>query len=91
MQSRRLFVSGVGYLGVVLTAASVGDVVAVVKGGRTPFVLRLCGGDEGARDSGGDGGIEGKYRTAGKCYLHGLMDSEALGREDFGWEEVWWY
>jgi hypothetical protein len=59
MQDRRLFVSGAGYLGVVPAAARVGDVVAVVNGGRTPFVLRLCGGDEGAGDGGGDGGVGG--------------------------------
>ncbi|GJN74097.1 HET domain-containingprotein [Purpureocillium lilacinum] len=49
-----------------------GDVVAVLYGGRTPFVLRKM--------EGGDG--EGGWSLVGECYVHGIMNGEALRDAD---------
>lgn len=44
-----------------------GDVVAILNGGRTPFLLRRRGEDDA------DG-----WTLVGECYVHGLMNGEAL-------------
>ena len=49
-----------------------GDAVVVLYGGRTPFVMRE---------------VEGGWVLLGECYVHGLMDGEAL-RENGVEEEV---
>lgn len=40
-----------------------GDYIAVLAGGRFPFVLRSTGDH---------------YRLIGPCYVHGIMDGEAF-------------
>ena len=47
-----------------------GDAVVVLHGGRTPFVLRR-------RRDGGDG-----WTLVGECYVHGIMNGEALQMPD---------
>jgi hypothetical protein len=42
----------------------VGDVVAVLFGARVPFVLRQQ--------------QDGRYRLIGDCYVHRMMDGEAI-------------
>ncbi|KAF7543398.1 hypothetical protein G7046_g10008 [Stylonectria norvegica] len=49
-----------------------GDVVAVLYGGRTPFVLRE---------------VDGGWVLLGECYVHGLMEGEAL-KDEGAVEEV---
>ncbi|KAH7320889.1 heterokaryon incompatibility protein-domain-containing protein [Stachybotrys elegans] len=46
-----------------------GDVIAVLFGGKTPFVLRKV--EE-----------SGAWILLGECYVHGMMNGEALARED---------
>ncbi|KAL2694258.1 hypothetical protein Neosp_000833 [[Neocosmospora] mangrovei] len=46
-----------------------GDFVCVFYGGQTPFVLRR------------DENCPGKYRFVGDCYIHGIMEGEALSME----------
>lgn len=61
-----------GYLGLGHMTLEVGDIVCVLLGGNLPFILRMQENDE--------------YRLAGKSYVHGLMDSEAMqgtGEKDF--------
>ncbi|KAL2256443.1 hypothetical protein VTK26DRAFT_1651 [Humicola hyalothermophila] len=61
-----------------------GDVVVVFEGGRWPFVLReVEGGEEGKGVGDAAKGGEGKrrYRIVGDCYLHGIMDGEAMEDE----------
>lgn len=53
-----------------------GDKVFVLRGSEVPFILRPCGlGREG-------------FFVVGDCYVHGIMDGEALGRP---WETVCLY
>lgn len=57
------FCTGEGWIGIGTRAMEAGDVVAVLFGGRVPFILR--------KQSSG-------YRVVGACYVHGLMDGEAV-------------
>ncbi|KFH40656.1 Heterokaryon incompatibility protein 6, OR allele-like protein [Hapsidospora chrysogenum ATCC 11550] len=57
-----------GLIGTVPRSAKPGDLVCILYGGETPFVLRRDEREEGTL-----------YRFVGDCYVHGLMDGEALG------------
>lgn len=57
-----------GYVGVVPTRSQVGDVVAVMKGGCVPFVVRKSD----------RAGVNGRWRLVGECYVHGVMRGEGL-------------
>ncbi|KAM0253630.1 hypothetical protein ACHAQJ_007205 [Trichoderma viride] len=61
---RRLARTEKGYLAVVPSQTIVGDHVALYKGGKMPFVVRL------ARE-------HGKRELVGPCYVHGIMYGEA--------------
>jgi hypothetical protein len=52
-----------GLLGVVPDTTRAGDLVVVFFGGRVPFILRQHGGH---------------YVLLGECYIHGMMDGEAI-------------
>ena len=52
-----------GYLAAVPLTTKVGDCIAVLAGGRVPFVLRPTGDH---------------YRLVGPCYVHGIMEGEAF-------------
>ena len=54
------------YLDWVPRGADVGDLICVLEGGEAPFVMRLR--------------ADGRYEVFGDCYIHGLMDSEAMKR-----------
>ncbi|RYP13310.1 hypothetical protein DL765_006933 [Monosporascus sp. GIB2] len=74
---RRLCVTKKGFLGCVSAGGEVGDRVVVVKGARTPFLVR----EKVGRNMKEDGG---RWGWVGACYLHGSMDGEAVeGKE---WE-----
>ena len=78
MLERRLFVTKKGYIGAAPLSSQVGDVVYVLAGGHVPFVLRKKpGGQKSA-----------PLRLVGECYVHGLMQGEALRWKDFFWEDV---
>ena len=65
---RRLFRTKQGYLGIASMHFDVGDHVCVLDGGRVPFVLF-------PRD-------DGYWSLVSECYVHGIMDGEALKDED---------
>lgn len=60
---RSLFITSTGYIAT--GRVEEGDEVWVLLGGDVPFVLRPISGS-----------IE--YRLVGDCYLHGVMDGEAV-------------
>ena len=68
ISERKLCVTRKGYVGLVPDDATEGDVICVVVGGDVPFVLRRCDDDV--------------YRLLGDCYVHGIMEGEALEAED---------
>lgn len=67
---RKMFRTKEGYIGTAPVTIQDGDLICVLKGGQTPYALR----EE----------KEG-YRFIGACYVHGVMDGEAMG---MGLEEV---
>lgn len=48
--------------------SKVGDRICIFKGGSVPFVVRE--------------NVSGYYQLVGECYIHGIMDGEAMERED---------
>lgn len=65
---RRLLVTKRGFMGLAPWNAVVGDVVAVLHGGKTPFLLRPCS-------------APGTYSLVGECFVYGIMSGEALAWE----------
>lgn len=61
---RRFAVTEGGYYLLGADVMQQGDVVVVLYGGRTPFMLRPRG--------------DGRWMLLGECYMHGIMDGEAL-------------
>jgi hypothetical protein len=62
----RFVVTKNGYIGVVPNMTKVGDVIAILKGGSVPFVLKRSEKRDGA------------FRLVGECYVHCLMNGEGL-------------
>ena len=62
----RFVITKKGFVGVVPNMARIGDVVAIFKGGRVPFILQ-----ESAIRS-------GAFRLVGGCYVHCMMNGEGL-------------
>jgi hypothetical protein len=63
-----------GRLALAPKRAEIGDVVCVLPGAQTAHVIRR-------QDN-------GRYRLVGDCYVHGLMDGEAMEMEDIPLENV---
>ena len=65
---RLLFTSDNGYIGLAPPSSRPGDLVCLLLGGRTPFILRPDG--------------KKHYRLIGDCYLHGQMQRNMEGTDD---------
>jgi Heterokaryon incompatibility protein (HET) len=63
-----------GYAGWIPKSSKVGDRVCVVAGGQVPFILREL--------------PDSLYQLIGECYIHGIMDGEALKGKNFAWETI---
>jgi hypothetical protein len=73
---RRSFVSTKGYIGLAPFHAEVGDLICILFGGQTPFILRNCSHAHPKLPHAFGG--EGKtYLFVGESYVHGIMDGEA--------------
>ncbi|KAF2098153.1 HET-domain-containing protein [Rhizodiscina lignyota] len=64
---RRMFLTRKGYLGLAPYTTKRGDTVALLAGGKTPYVLMSA--------------KYGKFRLRGECYIHGIMHGEAWNDE----------
>jgi len=64
-----MFLSTQGYLGLSQEGFQVGDVVCIFLGGEVPFLLRESMSPN-----------SGKFQFLSECYVHGVMDGEALGK-----------
>ena len=60
---RKLFSTFSGHIGLGDVTLEPGDLVCVFLGGTTPFIIRP---------------VDQKYKFVGECYLHGIMQGEAL-------------
>jgi len=67
---RRIFWTSQGYLGIGPASMMDHDIICVFYGGQLLYVLREAGA--------------GLYECIGECYVHGLMDGEALSEEGKG-------
>lgn len=79
--SRRLIVTSNGYVGLGPAATMVGDEVFLLRGGKTPFVLR--GGKDSTKTSTGL-----NYEIMGDCYMQELMDGDRSVAGSKGWKEI---
>jgi hypothetical protein len=66
---RRFCVSSRKYMLLAPEETGIGDLICILLGGQTPFVLREC---------------EGYFSLVGACYVHGIMDGEAMERAQGG-------
>ena len=60
---RRFFVSIAGYMGLGPPGMRPGDMLCVFLGGQVPWIIRE---------------VDGGYVLVGECYVHGLMNGEAI-------------
>jgi len=75
---RKFFMTAQGFMGLGPKEMEVGDEVAVLVGGHTPFILRR--GGEKVIDTGV--GSKQCYTLVGDTYVHGVMDGEAFADID---------
>ena len=66
---RKLMRTESGYFGLGPLCAKEGDIICVLFGGRTPYCLRQ---------------VNDRYMLLGECYVHGLMNGEAIGMMEQG-------
>ncbi|KAI3319142.1 heterokaryon incompatibility protein-domain-containing protein [Xylariaceae sp. AK1471] len=62
---RALYVTEKGFIGLAPWNVKIGDVIAVLDGGKTPFLLQ-------------DIPTSGRFKLVGETYVHGIMGGEAL-------------
>jgi hypothetical protein len=74
MTRRSIAITKRGYIGAIPQEAQLGDLVCVLFGCSVPVVLRKRIGEE--------------YQFVGECYIHGLMDGEALAMQATGQVEA---
>ena len=79
---RRFVVTEKGYMGLAPHCAQVGDSIAVVLGAPVPYVLRPS--DVKECESGKE-----TMLLVGDAYVHGIMDGEAMGFEEFAPQEIY--
>ncbi|KAK3994882.1 hypothetical protein QBC44DRAFT_321424 [Cladorrhinum sp. PSN332] len=77
---RRLIATKRRHLGLAPATAEKGDVIAVLYGGKTPYLLRPVLTDSGAEP----GSKKLMYRLMGEVYVAGIMEGEAMSWEHAG-------
>jgi hypothetical protein len=68
-----MFLTSKGYIGLGPALTEVGDEVAILLGGTTPFMVR-----QGPRTMKGVVFAESICEILGDCYVHGCMDGELV-------------
>ena len=73
MSGRQAFVTHGGKAGLTSPGTKAGDLVCILLGAMTPFVLRKDSASEGEGNT---------YQLVGECYVHGIMEGEgfSMGR-----------
>ncbi|KAF7949122.1 hypothetical protein EAE96_008291 [Botrytis aclada] len=75
LKNRRWGITSKGYFGLFPRYAEKDDIVYVMDGCDVPYLLREVDG-------------EGRFRLVGECYVFGIMDGEAVEREDVVFGEI---
>ncbi len=83
---RRFFVSKKGYIGLAPAIARPNDLICILLGGQTPFILRKYedGKQPNQQQLQGIFGGDYLYQLIGESYVHGLMDGEAYSESENG-------
>ncbi|KAL8876952.1 MAG: hypothetical protein Q9198_004939 [Flavoplaca austrocitrina] len=81
---QRLFLTSHGLLGVGPTTLMEGDCLFIAKGSESPLLLRPI---HGSAIEGGQQENLPKYQFVGRCYVHGIMDGEAV-TADTEWQTI---
>ncbi|KAB5570607.1 hypothetical protein GE09DRAFT_1218033 [Coniochaeta sp. 2T2.1] len=63
----RFCITEKGYMGLGFKEARVGDDIHILPGMQTPYIMRKTAGRQ-----------DNELRLVGRCYIHGIMDGEAL-------------
>lgn len=74
IEDKDMFVTAQGYFGLGHEGLGEGDVVCILLGGEVPFLLRQTG----------QGGQQARFRFLCECYVHGVMDGEAVKGPESG-------
>ena len=78
LPGRTFFTTSQGYIGLAPAAIQIGDLVVVLLESTSPVLLRPVSQQDGC------------YSLIGSCYVHGLMDTEALlGLLPKPWKTEW--
>lgn len=78
-ERRRLFLTPNGFLGLAPDTVREGDMLAVLSGGDTPFLLRPIREDERLPEVGEIPSAQSnRYLLVGECFMHGLMQGEVV-------------
>lgn len=65
-EGRRLCITNRGYMGMVPPRCEPTDVVCIILGAETPYIIRRSGDNDTS------------YELVGECYMHGMMDGEMM-------------
>ena len=76
ISNRRMFISRKGYIGLGPSHLSSGDRVYILNGGTTPFALRRKPPPPPGQS------LDSRCSFVGACYVHGIMDGEAVHSDD---------
>ena len=79
------FVAGANILGKGRPETRVGDEILIAKGCRVPLCLRSL--EEDSIDANAAPKTEKKYQFVGECYVHGMMDGQAVSSTS-DWQTV---
>lgn len=72
----RFGVTGKGYFGLFVNETQPGDVIHILLGQHTPYVLRRSSA------------LANRFQLVGQCYTHGIMNGEFVGSKDYVAQEV---
>jgi hypothetical protein len=71
IEDKIMFITDRGYLGLGQEGSKVGDVVCILCGGETPFMLRQSSAPNQRR-----------FQFLSECYVHGVMDGEVINNQE---------
>ena len=88
---RNFFITDRGLMGIGPATTKIGDRVAILSGGRLPFILREIGEQSVSKTGTSLSNTSEalKYHFLGESYIHGLMDGEAAKEADLNTTWKW--
>jgi hypothetical protein len=87
VKDRRLFLTEQGLMGIGPPQTAEGDIVAVLRGGEVPFVLRKSKKQGHTQEQCGDLSKQ-CFELVGRCYVHGIMDGQMMKSHEGKVEDI---